>query len=78
MTDQHTSQPFYAGRMYRLLTAIFGLLLTGTGLYAIFLADTSTLVRFAGGTALVLTGCNMVSAACKSKESWLSRLGPLP
>lgn len=78
MTDQRKSQPFYAGRIYRLLTATFGLLLIGVGLYALFFADTSSVVRFIGGSALVLAGYNMVSSAYKAKESWLSKLGPLP
>ncbi|HCT39996.1 MAG TPA: hypothetical protein DF427_02200 [Moraxellaceae bacterium] len=78
MTDQRASQPFYTGRMYRLLTAAFGLLLTGVGLYPIFYADTSAVARIAGGSALFLAGYDLISAACKARESWLSRLGPLP
>ena len=64
--------------MYRLLTAVFGLLLIGVGFYAFFFADTSTVVQLLGGSVLVLLGYNMVSSACKAKESWLSKLGPLP
>ena len=56
----------------------FGLFLTGVGLYAIFFADTATAVRFAGGSVLVLAGGNMVYSACKAKQPWLSKLGPLP
>ncbi|MDP2134247.1 MAG: hypothetical protein Q8J99_11600 [Sulfuritalea sp.] len=78
MTDPHPSQPFHTGKVYRLLTAGFGLFLSGVGLYAIFFADTATAVRYAGGAVLVLAAYNMVSAACRAKESWLSRLGPLP
>jgi len=78
MKDQGASQVFYAGKMYRLLTAVFGLFLIAVGCYAFFLADTSTVVRLLGGFVLVLLGYNMVSSACKAKESWLSKLGPLP
>jgi len=78
MSDHRASQPFYARRMHRLLTAGFGLFLTGVGLYAIFFADTATAVRFAGGSVLVLAGGNMVYSACKAKQPWLSKLGPLP
>lgn len=78
MTDQRASQPFYAGRMYRLLTAVFGLFLTGVGFYVFLFADTSPVVRLLGGSVLVMLGYNMVSSACQAKESWLSRLGPLP
>lgn len=78
MRDQPTSPPFYAGKVYRLLTAAFGVLLLGVGVYALFFADTSPVFRFAGGSALVLVGYNMLSSACKAKEPWLSKLGPLP
>ncbi len=78
MTDQRASQPFYAGKIYRLLTAAFGLLLSGVGLYAIFCADTPAAARIAGGSTLVLAGYNLISAAWKATESWLSRLGPMP
>ena len=78
MTDPHPSQAFYEGKMYRLLTATLGILLAGIGLYALFLAETSLVVRLFGGLACVLAGSNMISSACKAKESWLSKLGPLP
>jgi uncharacterized membrane protein HdeD (DUF308 family) len=78
MTDQHADQPFYARKVHRLVTAAFGSLLIGVGVYALFFADTSTVVRLVSGSALVLTGYNMVSSAYKAKESWLSKLGPLP
>ena len=71
-------KPFYAGRTYRLITAVFGLLLIGVGCYALFLADTAGVIRFAGGTAFVAVGGNMVWSAVAARESWLSRLGPLP
>lgn len=64
--------------MYRVLTAALGLLLIGVGVYALFFADTATVVRLLGGAALVLVGYNMLSSAYQGKESWLSKLGPLP
>lgn len=78
MTDQHPSQAFYEGKMYRLLTAALGILLAGVGFYALFFAETSLPVRLLGGLACVLAGYNMLSSACKAKESWLAKLGPLP
>jgi len=80
MTDQRTSsrQPFHARKPYRLFAAAFGLLLVGVGCYALFFAETAMLVRIAGGAALVLVGGNMVWSACKARESWLSKVGPLP
>lgn len=78
VTDRGAGKPFYAGRTYRLITAAFGLLLIGVGCYALFLADTAGVIRFAGGTAFVAVGGNMVWSAVAARESWLSRLGPLP
>ena len=71
-------KPFYAARTYRLITAAFGLLLIGVGCYALFLAGTAGVIRYAGGAAFVAVGVNMVWSAYRAKESWLSRLGPLP
>jgi len=71
-------KPFYAARTYRLITAAFGLLLIGVGCYALFLAETAGVLRFAGGAAFAAVGGNMVWSAYRAKESWLSRIGPLP
>jgi uncharacterized membrane protein HdeD (DUF308 family) len=78
MTDHRSKQAFYEGKMYRLLTAALGILLAGVGFYALIFADTSLIVRLLGGLACVLAGYNMLSSACKAKESWLSKRGPLP
>jgi uncharacterized membrane protein HdeD (DUF308 family) len=78
MTDPRPNPAFYEGKMYRLLTAALGIVLAGVGFYALFFADTSLPVRLLGGLACVLAGYNMLSSACKAKESWLAKLGPLP
>jgi hypothetical protein len=77
-TERGADKPFYAGRTYRLITAVLGLILVGAGCYALFLADAAGVIRFAGGTAFVAVGGNMVWSAVAARESWLSRLGPLP
>ena len=68
----------FKGRTYRLLSGCFGVFLAGIGLYALVFAAPLTLLRVAAGAGLVLLGGNMVVAACKGRESWLSRIGPLP
>lgn len=69
---------FFEGRIYRWLSGCFGVLLAGIGLYALVFASPLTLLRLAAGATLLLLGGNMVIAACKARESWLSRIGPLP
>ena len=76
MTDQRSRPAFYTGPIYRVLMGAFGLFLIGIGLYAIF-ADPSAM-RIAGGVAIAIVGCNSVYASYNSKESWISKIGPLP
>lgn len=78
MTHQEESQPFYARKLYRFLSSGFGLFLMGIGFYILLFADTSIILRFVVGSVIVLLGINMVVSAYKAKESWLSKLGPLP
>ena len=78
MTQQRANSPFYAKKLYRLLAGCSGLFLVGVGFYVLLFAGTSIVLRFVAGSALVLFGCNMVVSACKARESWLSKVGPLP
>jgi len=79
MKDQGDSQPFYARRGHRIFSGIFGVFLTSVGLYgfcnaAIPLSWLQLLV----GIIFILLGGNMAWSAYKSKQSWLSKIGPLP
>jgi small neutral amino acid transporter SnatA (MarC family) len=78
MLGKPANQTFYKGKLYRLTSAAFGSLLLGAGFYAIFFAETQAAVRITGGIALILLGYNTVWSAYKAKESWLSKIGPLP
>lgn len=78
MTDHRQSTPFYARRMYRLLTGIFGLCLASLGIYAMVFAGPSTTLQLVGGAVLVLAGANMTLSAYRARESWLAKIGPLP
>jgi hypothetical protein len=62
----------------RLFSVVFGLLLLGIGGYALMQDHLPALWRFGGGILIGLCGIDMVHAACRSRPSWLSRLGPLP
>jgi hypothetical protein len=78
MSNQQPEPPFYERKFYRLITAAFGFLLAGVGGYALFFAETAAVIRFPGALGLLLLGYNMLSSAFRAKESWLSKIGPLP
>lgn len=64
--------------LHRLFAGGFGVVLVGVGIHAIFFTGAFAILQFLGGSALVLLGGNMVLSAWRARESWLSRLGPLP
>ena len=64
--------------LHRLFVGGFGVFLAGVGIYAIFFTGAFTILQSAGGSALALLGGNMIVSAWRGRESWLSRLGPLP
>jgi len=77
LTERKTS-PFHATKLYRILAGCFGLFLIGVGFYVLFFAHASNILRFVAGSALILFGCNKVVSAYTARESWLSKIGPLP
>jgi len=78
MTDSKSPNHYYARRLYRVLSTIFGLFLTGVGIYAVFFGVADSLLRILVGLLIILFGANMLWSAIQSKASWLSRVGPLP
>lgn len=78
MDEPKDTKPFHARRGYRLLSGAFGAFLAGVGVYVLVLAGPATALSLAAGFALLLIGGNMVASAYTGKESWLSRIGPLP
>lgn len=62
----------------RMFSAVFGALLLGVGVFALFQDHLSLAWRLGGAFFLALLGSNSLWAACRGKASWLSRLGPLP
>lgn len=61
-----------------MFSAVFGLFLLSIGLYVLVLGETSAAWRFIGGAVLAVLGVNMLYASCTGKQSWLSKVGPLP
>ena len=78
MTDPKNASPYYEGRLYRFFSALFGLFLTGVGIYAVFFGAADSLLRVMVGLLIALLGANMLWSAIQSKVSWLSKIGPLP
>ena len=78
MKESSRVRPYYARGNYRLATGLLGLFLVGVGVFVLLRATTTAVVRVSSGLVLVLLGGNMVLSAYRGKESWLSRLGPLP
>ncbi len=74
--DKH--QDNNTGPLHRVFLGALGLLLLGTGLYALALSDAEPLLRFGAGTAFAVLGANAVYSACVGRPSWLSKIGPLP
>lgn len=62
----------------RIFSVLFGLFLFGIGIYVLLFSYDSTLWQLIGGMLLALFGSNMLYAAYRNKQSWLSRIGPLP
>jgi hypothetical protein len=61
-----------------LFLATVGLLLIGVGLYGLWLADLGDVLSIIVGSTFTLVGANAVYSACTARQSWLSRIGPLP
>lgn len=77
MTDQHGRQPFYARKPYRIFSAIFGAAMIAIGTYGLLLAGAEP-ARTLISIVFVVAGGNMLWSTSKAKESWLSKIGPLP
>ena len=62
----------------RIFSAVFGALLLGVGMFALFQDHLSFAWRLGSSFLLALLGSNSLLAAYRGKASWLSFLGPLP
>jgi putative Mn2+ efflux pump MntP len=75
---QSTIEVVVMNKAERIFSTLFGLLLFGVGIYIVLFSYDSTLWHLIAGMLLALLGSNMFYAAYRNKQSWLSRIGPLP
>jgi len=78
MKYRRTANPYYTRSAYRLVSFVFGLFLTGVGIYAVFIDLVDPSLRTGAGLLITMLGANLAWSAVQSKISWLSKLGPLP
>ena len=78
MQREHQNTYYYQGNVYRSLTALMGVLLLGVGIWAAFFTDASLMNRLVAFLIFGTVGANALIAALASKESWISKIGPLP
>jgi hypothetical protein len=62
----------------RVFLVNFGVILSGVGLYALFLSEASPAWRYLGGGLICVVGINAVYSGLTGKRSWISKIGPLP
>lgn len=78
MTPPRRGTPYFARRGFRLVSGAFGAVLAAIGLYGLVIVRPHDAASLAAGAVLLLLGTNMVIAAARGTEAWLSKLGPLP
>lgn len=76
MTDDPDVNRYFSGSIYRILSGLFGLFLTGLGIYIVFFGVVGPLVRTGAGLLIALLGADAVWAAIQSRQSWLAKLSP--
>ncbi len=78
MTDREDPAPWHASRGYRLASGGLGAVLAGAGLYVLLGIRPLEATHLLASAALVAVGLNLAVSALTGRESWLSRIGPLP
>jgi len=76
MTEEK-KKPFYAGTVYRTISVLFALALLGSSFYLLF-GQPAGALQVVGALLIFALGANLLIAAVRAKESWISRIGPLP
>ena len=74
MTDHQGINPYHSGRVYRIVWAVFGLLLAGLGIYIVFFGIVDLPMRIGAGLLITLLGANAVSPSIQSKPSWPAKI----
>lgn len=75
--NEHDHKPFYARPVYRVMSLLFGLALIGSSLYLLF-GQPARALQIIGALLIMALGVNLLLAAVRARESWLSKIGPLP
>lgn len=72
-------RPFFAHPLYRTASALFGLVLAGVAGWIAIGGNTAHPAIQLGAVILFLgLGGNLMWAAWKAREPWVSKIGPLP
>ncbi|MEO7798782.1 MAG: hypothetical protein ABIY47_13775 [Opitutaceae bacterium] len=75
--NEREQKPSYAGPVYRTLSVLFALTLLGSSFYLLF-GQRAGALQVIGALSILALGVNLLLAAVRGKESWLSKIGPLP
>ncbi len=78
MTAEHPQLTPRTGAVHRLFTGGLGVVILGSGVYAMRFVSSSGMFQFVGAAVLIVLGVNMVFSAFRARESWMSKIGPLP
>jgi uncharacterized membrane protein HdeD (DUF308 family) len=79
MTEESERPPYYTGRAYRVVSGVLGAVVLVVGIYAlVFGVPPMNALRLGVGILLAALGGNLMVSAYTAKESWISRIGPLP
>ena len=76
MKDDQDINRYFCGSVYRVLSGLFGLFLTGVGIYVVFFGVVGLLVNIGAGVIIAMLGAETVWSAIQSKQSWLAKLAP--
>lgn len=76
MKDDQNINRYFGGSFYRIFSGLFGLFLTGLGVYVVFFGVVGPLARISVGLLIALLGADAVWSAIQSKQSWLAKLAP--
>ena len=76
MKNPKDTNQYFCGHTYRVLSSLFGIFLTGLGIYAIFFGVVDPLIGAGVGLLIATFGIETIWSAIQSKQSWLAKLGP--
>lgn len=78
MTDDKFESTPRTSTVHRVFTGGLGLVVLCSGVYAMRFVSPSGMLQLVGSVALIALGSNMIVSALRARESWMSKIGPLP